>query len=197
MSSDPIRSGTTYSYILVSSAEQERSGAIRLQISLRDAWLCHPEAFRDVTEPLPAEPEPPAVEVEEVNPPAPNSRATTLADLRVNPSVEVAARVTRGISAAQLRRIEVDWKPARVALAAAVRAGGGDLENTHWDWNQKVERVEQGNLVAFAIECDSQVQGLMAVPAQPRWSILSTGSHVIYVDYLEMAPWNHPDPCSG
>jgi hypothetical protein len=40
-----------------------------------------------------------------------------------------------------------------------------------------------------AVECQGQPQGLMAVLRSPRRSRLGDG-HVVYVDYVETAPWN-------
>ncbi len=40
-----------------------------------------------------------------------------------------------------------------------------------------------------AVESDNEIQGLMAVLRHPRRARLGEG-HVVYVDYLESAPWN-------
>jgi hypothetical protein len=94
------------------------------------------------------------------------------------------------------------WSPARQALAAAREATGLELESSHWNWIGKVERVERGELILIAVECEGAVQGLMAIPAQPRPSVLMPGRLVVYVDYLESAPWNlrapnHPPRFKG
>lgn len=47
-----------------------------------------------------------------------------------------------------------------------------------------------------AVELDGEVQGLMAILRLPRAARLGN-KHVVYVDYLESAPWNlkgSPDP---
>jgi hypothetical protein len=50
--------------------------------------------------------------------------------------------------------------------------------------------VATGELSLIAVECEGQVQGLMAISIQPRPAILSLGKRLVYVDYLEAAPWN-------
>jgi hypothetical protein len=122
--------------------------------------------------------------------PHPEVRPTRLADGRTSPPVYVPATVVRWFPASRLPEVEAVWSPAREELAAALRAGGAYLESGHWDWTGKVERVEQGQLSLVAIECEGDVQGLMAIPLQPRPAILTPGERLVYVDYLETAPWN-------
>jgi hypothetical protein len=40
-----------------------------------------------------------------------------------------------------------------------------------------------------AIECEGEAQGIMALLRAPQPARFEDG-HVIYVDYLESAPWN-------
>ena len=70
----------------------------------------------------------------------------------------------------------------------ALQASGSDLESSHWNWKFKVERVERGESMLFAVECEGAIQGLMAIPSVPRLSLLTPGQSVVYVDYLETAP---------
>jgi hypothetical protein len=69
-----------------------------------------------------------------------------------------------------------------------------DLESGHWNWKSKEERVERGDLGLFAVECEGAIQGLMAIPARPRPAFLTPGQSLVYVDYLEAAPWNQRAP---
>jgi hypothetical protein len=86
-----------------------------------------------------------------------------------------------------LDRIEHVWGQARDAAARA--AGQVPLEHAHWDWRNKADDVAAGvfNLVAVAVQSD--VQGVMAVKRLPRPAAIG-GGQVVYVDYLEAAPWN-------
>ncbi|VTU00489.1 Putative uncharacterized protein OS=Mesorhizobium alhagi CCNWXJ12-2 GN=MAXJ12_24667 PE=4 SV=1 [Gemmataceae bacterium] len=124
----------------------------------------------------------------------PEVRPTRLADGRVNPPVLIPAAIVRHFPAAQLAEVEAAWSPARTELAGARAAVGLPLESSHWDWRGKVERVEVGQLSLVAVECESAVQGLMAVPLQPRAAVLTPGERLLYVDYLEVSPWNQRSP---
>jgi hypothetical protein len=63
------------------------------------------------------------------------------------------------------------------------------LEHSHWDWRHKADSVEAGTHMLVAVECDNEIQGLMAVLRLPRPARLGDG-HLVYVDYVESAPWN-------
>ena len=45
-----------------------------------------------------------------------------------------------------------------------------------------------------AIEAEGEVQGLMAVETALRPSVLSRSGWVVYVDFIEAAPWNRREP---
>jgi hypothetical protein len=120
----------------------------------------------------------------------PEIRPTRLADSRVNPPVFIPATIIRRFPPARLPEVETAWSPARLELAMAVQASGSDLESSHWNWKFKVERVERGELALFAVECEGAIQGLMASPTRPRPAVLTPRESVVYIDYLEAAPWN-------
>jgi hypothetical protein len=86
------------------------------------------------------------------------------------------------------------WAPARAQLVQAMASAGLDLESGHWDWRNKVGSVGSNRLRLFAVEYEGEVQGLMALATQPRPSILPPEGSVVYVDYLESAPWNLRQP---
>src|SRR5262245_200004 len=94
----------------------------------------------------------------------------------------------------RLREVEERWAGPREELVAALEAAGGFLESGHWDWRDKAERVASGQLRVVAIELMVRVQGLMAITRDPRPSVLTPGQSVLYVDYLEAAPWNQRAP---
>lgn len=64
-------------------------------------------------------------------------------------------------------------------------------EHTHWDWNTK--HISPSGHRSFAIECEGETQGLMiVVPRNPCRLPEHEGQNLVYVDYLESAPWNRP-----
>jgi hypothetical protein len=65
-------------------------------------------------------------------------------------------------------------------------------EHGHWDWRRKAASVS-GLLGyrSFAIECGGDTQGMMIVTTIKRCRLPVRGNnHVVYVEYLEVAPWN-------
>jgi hypothetical protein len=122
------------------------------------------------------------------------SRPTRLADNRASPPVFIPATIIRQFPTDRLTEIEAIWSPARVEVATLLQSTGFDLESSHWDWTGKAERVATGELSLIAVECEGQVQGLMAIPHQSRLSVFSPGKRLVYVDYLEAAPWNQRVP---
>lgn len=101
------------------------------------------------------------------------------------------ATLIRDLPADRLSEVERDWAPARARLAEV-----GDVDHGHWAWTNKIRTVRAGHHRIAAVECEGQIQGLMAVFSQPRPSRLRPDGQVLYVDYLESAPWNlraYPD----
>jgi hypothetical protein len=96
----------------------------------------------------------------------------------------------RAFPASQLPSVEAKWSPVRQKLDAAQLKVGSNLESSHWNWAGKADRVDRGELSLVAIECQGDIQSLMAIPNQPRPSVLNPGEQLVYVDYLETAPWN-------
>jgi hypothetical protein len=117
-------------------------------------------------------------------------RWVKLLDNRFAGRPAIAASVYRNYSQRELEEIEANWAKAREEAAAAGQAAGlVPLEHAHWDWRNKADSIEAGRHMLVAVELDGEVQGLMAVLRFPRPARQDDG-HVIYVDYLEAAPWN-------
>ncbi len=66
-------------------------------------------------------------------------------------------------------------------------------QSSHWDWRDKVDDMK-GLLsgAAFCIECDSVTQGMMALNLTKGRALIEQqkGQHLVYVEYVEVAPWN-------
>lgn len=88
-----------------------------------------------------------------------------------------------------LASIERAWQPARVFTSPAEEADA--VEHSHWNWRDKELSTALGKHRLIAIECSGDVQGLMATLAEPRLSVREpTSNPLLYVDYVETAPWN-------
>jgi hypothetical protein len=118
--------------------------------------------------------------------PTPTSRLIQLVDGRITPRALITATLIRDYPATQLDSVEKLWTPARGQIT--------DSEHVHWDWRNKASSVEDGRNLLIAVECEGEVQGLMAVLTEIRPSELELAiGPVLYVDYLESAPWNSRD----
>lgn len=78
------------------------------------------------------------------------------------------------------------WNPLIVAQGE---------QHGHWDWEKKWSHYSaQLSYQSFAIECNGQTQGLMIVNTMKRCRIRQQANmHLVYVEYLEAAPWNRRD----
>lgn len=77
---------------------------------------------------------------------------------------------------------EQHWKPFSASKVT---------QHTHWDWRKKLAYYSQLAYQSFAIECMGMTQGLMIVNTMQRARISSQANqHLVYVEYLESAPWN-------
>ena len=120
----------------------------------------------------------------------------------------VDAELIEGIGEGELRSVETEWKPVINSRLGQLVAQGSPWsewpENWHWDWRKKLDKIR--GLLAFrslALISENQVQGLMLlamaghscrIPEQAK-------KDLVYVDYLETAPWNRkaivPQPRFG
>ncbi|MEX0867650.1 MAG: hypothetical protein WD030_09845 [Pirellulales bacterium] len=67
-------------------------------------------------------------------------------------------------------------------------------EHGHWDWQSKCRHYSaQLSYEFLAVECQQETQGLMIVNTIRRCRLpQQTNKHLVYVEYLEVAPWNRP-----
>jgi len=108
----------------------------------------------------------------------------------------VEALLVDGITEVHLEDVEAHWKPALFDGLRRLRAQGRPREewpqSRHWSWSDKVEHVR--SLLAyrgFAIEHEGRAQCLMLVKTTEACLLPDQkGKPLVYVDYLETAPWN-------
>ena len=87
---------------------------------------------------------------------------------------------------------EALWKPYRRAIPGA--------EHAHWDWRAKIGRLAIPGARVMGIECCGAIEGMALVFDSGYFARLepSVGRPLVYVDFLEAAPWNLrrfvPDP---
>lgn len=96
---------------------------------------------------------------------------------------------------------ESEWSPRRIALIRAMLERGlspADFsESLHWNWASKVIRLARVGLGGlspargFGIRAVGSWQGLLLADGLSKRARLSPGRmHLVYVEFVEAAPWN-------
>jgi len=85
----------------------------------------------------------------------------------------------------------------RAAVERLVAAGFPEQQmpqHWHWDWGQKVPRLRLLTYRGVGVECAGEMQGLMLIAAAGHAARLppEMGKPIVYIDYVESAPWNVP-----
>lgn len=92
--------------------------------------------------------------------------------------------------------IEGSWGPERARLLARLRATNVDRaewpESLHWNWDRKAPELALLASQGAGIVCRDEWQGAMLVKTTPHVARLGSeqGKPIVYIDYLEAAPWN-------
>lgn len=91
---------------------------------------------------------------------------------------------------------EAEWTPELFKLLKALNKKDIDRklwpQSRHWNWQEKMRAIE-GLLSnrSFAIICNGMTQALMITDLTKRAQIESQkNNHIVYIDFLEVAPWN-------
>jgi len=116
---------------------------------------------------------------------------TTLIDKRLGEVVD--ATLVQGVSREIVDQTENRWEQPRLEGALQLsRAGESVPEHYHWNWKRKSAQLELLAYDCFGIECEGVMQGLMMVNTTNHVARLEPdkAKPLVYVDYLESAPWN-------
>src|SRR5258708_7641322 len=117
----------------------------------------------------------------------------------------IQAQVFDGIDQTHLSNWKTKWVPVVQATEARLLAQGAPAsaypQSAHWDWNKKTAAFQ--NLLSyrmFAVTCAEDTQGLMAgatdvvmPPSRLPDDKGRRGLGLVYIDFLEAAPWNRPE----
>ena len=119
---------------------------------------------------------------------------------RVADQTVTAAQLLEGIAEQQLSDWESAWQPVLAHAITKLWANRVAAElfpqSAHWNWRAKVRDVnvllaKQG----FSIVCDGMTQGMMIVDTISHHCQLPSQRYksLVYVEYLENAPWNRSE----
>jgi hypothetical protein len=109
----------------------------------------------------------------------------------------VNAVLHKDLDELELIDVEIAWAPKRLRAFRELRQQGVPAnqlpQHVHWNW--AIKAVEHSHLLAyrsFGIEADGMMQGLMMVRLTGKLARLDPdkGKPVVYVDFVETAPWN-------
>ena len=107
---------------------------------------------------------------------------------------EVSSTLRDGIKPDALLAVEKEWNPFRAKLKQELIAAGVPRtdwpESLHWSWARKVPELKLLESSGFALDFDAKCQGLMLTKTASYVSVLEPGKPLVYIDYLESAPWN-------
>lgn len=87
--------------------------------------------------------------------------------------------------------VDASWTQSRVALLAQ-QSGGLKPEHMHWSWTNKAPLLSLLAYKAFCLVAAGEFQGVILLLAGLRPARLAphVGKPLVYVDYVESAPWN-------
>jgi hypothetical protein len=90
---------------------------------------------------------------------------------------------------------EKEWGPIRREAARKLYRAGKIKEipqHFGWDWEAKAQKLKLLAYRCFGIECAGKYQGLLMVKLTGVFARLApdAGKDLVYIDYLESAPWN-------
>lgn len=91
--------------------------------------------------------------------------------------------------------LEVRWASAWADLLSLMPEGEHE-NSSYWDWRDKLNRNEgvMGRQ-AYVIECENTAQAVMLIDLNKTSRFRATqGESIVYVDYLQTAPWNLKRP---
>ncbi len=89
-----------------------------------------------------------------------------------------------------------EWRPLVIKAAKIMLQNGAPHEGLprhfHWDWSNKESDLRVLAFAFFGIKCDGKLQGIMKLESVGHVGRLADQKlkPLIYVDYIETAPWN-------
>ena len=112
----------------------------------------------------------------------------------------VSAQLWDGITPKQIRDWSAQWTAGiaegmcRLLQAQVPREKWP--KSLYWNWRQKSQAFNPLiSKAGFSVMCENQTQGMMFVDlAQHRCKLKEqAGKHLVYVDFVETAPWNREE----
>ena len=118
-----------------------------------------------------------------------------LLDVRSDLTTPIAATLIDGVTEVEARSTDEIWRPALEKFlnhAAELNVPVNEWpEHSQWTWESKV-RDSTASSRFYGIECEEQMQGLLALREGELSRIVTSARlPIVYIDYLSTAPWNY------
>lgn len=121
---------------------------------------------------------------------------TPVALTRFDTKTLVDAELWDAITEKNLADWEAKWTPQLLRLLEALYDQGVERalwpQSRHWDWRAKTRAIETRlDQQCFAIVCEGMTQAMMITDLTRRARLAGQkNDHLVYVDFVEAAPWN-------
>ena len=111
----------------------------------------------------------------------------------------VPATLIDGVSRREVVDSESKWRPLiRNAISSNIKTPGFQVpQHAHWDWVEYHDKAKVHDLLVYqimGIECGGDMQGLMLIKNAGVYCQIPSqkGLGMVYIIFLESAPWNVP-----
>lgn len=108
----------------------------------------------------------------------------------------VDADIFDEVTLAHFIETQAEWRPIVLAAARALsqKPNQGILipRHFHWDWTRKEAELKLLAVRFYGVAYEGQLQGIMKVETVAHTCRLpeQQGKPLVYIDYIEVAPWN-------
>jgi hypothetical protein len=108
----------------------------------------------------------------------------------------VDAEIFDEVALAHFMETQAEWRPVILAAARALsqQPNQGFLipRHFHWDWTRKEAELKLLAVKFYGLACEGKLQGIMKVETVAHACRLpeQQGKPLVYIDYVESAPWN-------
>lgn len=115
----------------------------------------------------------------------------------------VNASLLDGLAPQDLLLVEQEWLSERSLVAQELMRTGVERrkwpQSLHWNWSKKAPQLLLLESSGFSVVCDNQWQGVMLTKTASNVTRLGSdkGKPLVYIDFLEVAPWNWVIPEVG
>ena len=128
---------------------------------------------------------------------------STVQLIRRGDNTAVDAKLLEGMKPQDLVVVERDWGPERSTVMQELLEASVPRrdwpQSLHWDWSKKAPELKLLESTGVGITIESRWQGVMLTKTASHVAMLDEdkGRPLVYIDYLEVAPWNWRIPELG